>query len=323
MNRLCDLLGIDIPIIQAPVGSIAGSELASAVSMAGGLGGLGVTWTTANDLVQRIGEIRTSTNRPFYVNYALAFPPETLDLALSLDVPIVTFSWGIEVGLINKCHQHGALVGIQVGNSGGARLATYSGADFVILQGLQAGGHVQSTTHLSQILEQVIQMELGIPIVVAGGISTGEDIAEWISTGADGVMLGTRFVATAESLAHDRYKGLLCAAKGSDTALTNCFDGGWPFALHRVLRNSTFDTWEAQGSPHPGSRPGEGETVALSSSSEPILRYEDTAPRAGMTGHIESMCCYSGMGVGNIGTIKPAGELVQQLWSEASKLLKR
>jgi nitronate monooxygenase len=101
------------------------------------------------------------------------------------------------------------------------------------------------------------------------------------------------------------------------TALTVCFDGGWPYAAHRVLRNSTLETWEGAGSPAVRSRPGEGETVAVTADGEAILRYEDTAPRIGYTGDIEAMCLYAGTGCGAISDIPSAAELLQRLWREA------
>ncbi len=320
MNRLCKILNIEIPIVQAPVGSIAGSELASAVSIAGGLGGMGVTWTNSDDLRTKIASIRSKTDYPFYVNYALAFPPVTLDVALELGCPIVTFSWGIPEKLIKRCHLYYAKVGIQVGNSTGALIAKDAGADFIIVQGMEAGGHVQSTTPIEILLHQIFQLELGLPIVVAGGISTGKEIANWISRGADGVMLGTRFVAANESLAHEEYKQLLLTSVDSDTALTHCFDGGWPHAMHRVLRNATLNTWEAKGCAPPGCRPGEGDVIAISATNEPIFRYEDTAPRTGMSGEIEAMCCYAGSGVGKIEAILSASDILHDLWDDACKL---
>jgi len=136
---------------------------------------------------------------------------------------------------------------------------------------------------------------------------------------AAGAALGTRFVATRESRAHPEYKAALVAAAGAgDTVLTLCFDGGWSQAAHRVLRNATLEAWEAYGCPAPGpQRPGEGEVLARAASSEPILRYADTAPRAGMTGRIAEMCLYAGTGVGAVTGIPPAAEVVARLAAEA------
>ena len=135
--------------------------------------------------------------------------------------------------------------------------------------------------------------------------------------GAAGAMLGTRFVATVESRAHDVYKHRILSSRGDDTALTICFDGGWSNAPHRVLRNGTLEGWESAGCPSPGRRPGEQDAIADSSTGDPILRYEDTAPKVGMTGQLEEMALYCGTGAGKINDIPSAGELVRRLWSDA------
>lgn len=320
-NQFCERLGLDIPLVQAPTASIAGPELAAAVSSAGALGAMGLTWTPPDTAVQAVRQVRAATDRPFLVNFALAFEPVSLPAALEAGAPVVTFSWGDPEPHLAQVRASGAKVGVQVGNVQGARRALALGVDFVICQGLEAGGHVQSTTGLETLLLAVLA-EVGdaIPVVAAGGLTDGIDIARALRWGAQAVMSGTRFVATQESRAHPEYKRRLVEATAEQTALTVCFNGGWPHAPHRVLRNSTLETWEAAGCPPPGSRPGEGETVAHTASGEPILRYEDTAPRRGMTGDIGAMALYAGTGVARIGDLPPAGKLARRLWTEAQAL---
>ena len=106
---------------------------------------------------------------------------------------------------------------------------------------------------------------------------------------------------------------------GETTALTVCFEGGWPYSAHRVLRNSTLEAWEAAGSPAVGSRPGEGETVAATADGEAILRYGAAFPQQGFTGNIEAMCLYAGTGCSAIADIPSAGELVERLWRECGE----
>jgi len=319
VNYLCRLLGIDIPIIQAPVGSIAGPELAAAVSDAGGLGGLGLTWTNLEASAKHVTLIRSATDRPFFVNFALVFEPESLESALEAGAPVVTFSWGDSEVHIQTVRRFGAMVGIQVGNAEGASRAQDRGADFIICQGIEAGGHVQSTIALERVMHDVLDAAGSIPVIAAGGIADGAGIARAMKLGAQGAMLGTRFVATQESRAHPAYKQKLVDSESGDTALTICFDGGWPFAPHRVLRNRTLDRWEAAGCQQPGLRPGEGESVGFTEAGEAIPRYEDTAPRVGMTGDVAEMAFYAGTGVGGIQEILSAGDLVRQLWTEAIK----
>jgi nitronate monooxygenase len=218
--------------------------------------------------------------------------------------------------MVRRVRDAGARLGIQVISPEGARAALSHGPDFLTCQGIEAGGHVQSSRRLFDLLPAVIAAAEGTPVVAAGGLASSADIARVLRRGAAGAMLGTRFVATRESRAHPDYKQALVAASGADTALTVCFDGGWPYAAHRVLRNETFRQWEAAGSPAVGERPGEGDVIGHTTSGEPILRYEDTAPRDGMTGNIAAMCLYAGTGCGAIQDIPSAAELMARLIRE-------
>ena len=323
-SPLCELLGLRYPILQAPTGSVAGPELAAAVSAAGGLGGMGLTWTEPETAADYVRHVRAAApgGAPFQVNFALHFPPRALDAALEAGAPVVTFSWGDPSPFIARVRAAGARFGVQVTSAAGARRAALDlGADFVICQGVESGGHVQGTAPLWELLPQVVAAaaDAGTPVVAAGGIADGAGISRALSLGASGAMLGTRFVATRESRAHPDYKAALLAARAGDTTLTLCFDGGWPQAAHRVLRNATLDAWEAHGSPThaAGARPGEGDVVAHASGGEAILRYEDTAPRVGMTGNIAEMCLYAGTGVGAITDLPSAAEVVARLAAEA------
>jgi nitronate monooxygenase len=212
-------------------------------------------------------------------------------------------------------------MGVQVTNAAGAQRAIDLGADFLICQGVEAGGHVQSTTPLSELLPRVVETAHGLPVIAAGGIGDGADIARALRAGAAAAMLGTRFVATQESRAHDAYKRRLLDATASDTALTVCFDGGWPYAAHRVLRNPTLERWEAAGSPPAPHRPGEGDLLGHTPTKEPIFRYEDTAPRQGFTGDVLEMCLYAGTSCAAIHDLPPAADLVARLWAECEAAL--
>ena len=317
----CEHFGLTVPLFQAPTGSIAGPELAAAVSSAGAMGALALTWTDPETARAHVSAVRRATPNPFLVNFALAFPPASLPAALDAGAPIVSFSWGDPTPHITMVARAGARVGVQVTGAAGARRAVEMGADFVICQGVEAGGHVQSSAPLIDILASVICAAKGLPVIAAGGISDAVGIANVLRLGASGAMLGTRFVATRESRAHEDYKQQIVRAKRDDTALTVCFEGGWPNATHRVLRNDTLVTWEAFGCPPVGNRPGEGDVVGRSQTGEAIMRYEDTAPRVGMTGRIEDMCLYAGQGVDGITDVPAAGELVHRLWRDASQSL--
>ncbi|MCO5297533.1 MAG: nitronate monooxygenase [Fimbriimonadaceae bacterium] len=306
------------PIWQAPTASLAGPELAAAVSHAGGMGSMALTWTDPATAAQHIRQVLEATSNPFFVNFALAFPPVSLDAALDAGVPIVTFSWGDPEPHLARVRAAGAKVGIQVTSAAGAKRAIDHGADFLVCQGNEAGGHVQSSTPLPELLPRILQTVGDVPVIAAGGMAHGRDIARVLKLGARGAILGTRFVACRESRAHPEYKRQLVEAEGA-TALTVCFDGAWPYSAHRVLRNSTLETWEAAGSPAVGQRPGEGDVVAATAEGEAIYRYEDTAPKQGYEGDIEAMCLYAGKGCGAIDDIPAAAELVERLWREATR----
>lgn len=310
------LTGQRTPIIQAPVGPAATPALAAAVSRAGGLGGLALSWSDAATVKSDLTALRAAAGGcRFFGNFVLHFPCEGFDAALEAGLPVVTFSWGIDAGRVARAHSAGAKVGIQVGSVAGARRAREAGADFLIAQSVEAGGHVQSTTRRSILLPGVLAEAGDVPVIAAGGIATGATIAQAIAAGAAGAMLGTRFVATVEAGAHDAYKSALVAASGGDTVFTNCFDLGWPYAMHRVLRNDTLTDWEAAGCPQSPNRPGEGDIV-FRQGDQAFPRYCDTSPMPGAAGELQSACLYAGMGVGDIRSVEPAADLVARLDAE-------
>jgi nitronate monooxygenase len=270
------VLGFEVPLMQAPLGRGAAAPLASEVSRAGGLGTLGASWTEPARLREQIREIARVTDRPFCVNLVLDFPQEErLEVVVEEQVPWVSFSFGLEPGLVARARAGGARVLVQVDSVDAAHAAAEAGADALIVQGVEAGGHPT-------------------PAIAA------------FAAGASVVVMGTRFVASDECDAHPRYKSRLLEAEGRDTVLTDLFDVGWP-APHRVLRNSTYERWQAAGSPPPGQRPGEGEAIA-----EGIPRYAVNLPLAGTDGDVEAMAMYAGQGVGVIDAVEPAAEIVER-----------
>jgi len=311
-----NFLDLKYPILQAPIGGAGSTNLAASVSNAGGLGSLALTWATPDIAVQRIKRLQSQTKQPFFANFVLSFPPKALRDVLEAGTPIITFSWGQPGPLIHQVQTYGALAGVQVGSLQGARQAIDDGANFVICQGVEAGGHVQSTTPLSELLEKIVKISGSVPVIAAGGLSNGKDIAWALKQGASAVMLGTRFVATVESNAHPHYKQALVEGSATDSVYTLCFDGGWPYAAHRVLRNKTLQEWENAGCPQPGHRPGEGDTVAQDKAGNPIKRYDDAPPFVDTVGEVLECCLYAGTGCGKIKDIPEAALLMSDLWTE-------
>ena len=271
-----DITRLNIPILQAPIE--ASVDLAAAVSNAGGMGSLQGTWSSPEEAAELVEGMLAKTSSPFFVNYALAFTPHSFDAVIEAGAPAITFSWGLAPELIKRAHSRNVVTGVQVGTVEGARIAISQGADFVICQGIESGGHVQSTTSLETLLPQVVSSVGDTPVYAAGGLATGEDIAWALKEGATGVMLGTRFVATRESAKHPQYKQAILNSSASDTVYTVCFDGGWPQAPHRVIRNRTLQIWEDAGCPPPGKRPGEGDVIARNAFGYEVKRYDIAAP---------------------------------------------
>jgi nitronate monooxygenase len=198
---------------------------------------------------------------------------------------------------------------VQVDSADGARAAADAGAEALIVQGVEAGGHVQSVVGLLPLLVEV-RRAVSLPLLAAGGIADPASGRAALAAGAAAVVLGTRFVASEECDAHPRYKARLLEAQGRDTVLTGLFDVGWP-APHRVLRNSTYDRWQAAGRPASGARPGEGEEVAPG-----VPRYAVNLPLAGSEGDVEAMAMYAGQGVGAIDAVEPAAAIVERFAAE-------
>ena len=208
-------------------------------------------------------------------------------------------------------------MGVQVPNVDGARRALDLGADYLICRGVEAGGHVQALSALYESLPAVIADAKSIPVLAAGGIANGAHIRRALLAGASGVLIGTRFIATREALAHEEYKTALTRAKATDTVLTICFQDGWPNAPHRALRNRTIDMWEAAGCPPPGKRPGEGDALTTNAvTGATKRRYSVGSPIQDDRGTISDLPLWSGQGVDAIRDLPSAADLVPRLWRE-------
>jgi nitronate monooxygenase len=318
-SALMAAFGLKYPIFCAGMGAVAIPELAIAVSNAGGLGALGTGSAASADIVrERVSRTKSGTSRPFAVNYLLAFDPVTLPVALEAGAPIIQFAWGIpRVETVAAIRKAGAKMGVQISSVAGARQALDAGSDYLICQGVEAGGHVQATKALHDVLSQVIEEAKTVPVVAGGGIANGAHIRRALLAGASGVLIGTRFVATKEAGAHDEYKGAITRAKAADTVLTVCFQDGWTNAPHRVLRNRTLEIWEAAGCPPPGRRPGEGDILAKNAiTGATKRRYSVSQPGPDDRGAVTELVLYAGQGVDAIRDIPSAGELTARLWKD-------
>ena len=231
---LCGQLGIEHPIIQAPIGGAAVPELAAAVSGAGGLGMLAMTGLEPDQVRQRLEATRALTARPFGVNLILheAQRPQ-LAACLEAGVEIVSYFWRLlEPGspYIVEAHAAGALVMLTVGSADEARRAVDAGVDIIVAQGVEAGGHVWGTVGTLPLVPAVVDAVSPVPVVAAGGIGDGRGLAAVLALGAQAGWLGTRFLLADESPVHPTHAELALGASETDTACSRLFDLGWPDA---------------------------------------------------------------------------------------------
>ena len=319
---LCDLLDVRYPILNAGIGWAAGPELAAAVSNAGGFGVLGGGSSPIELVAARIAKTRSLTRAPFGVNVIIAETDPGDDVLLrdliaaisELDVAAIVLFWGDPTPYVDAPHRHHKKVLIQVGSAAEAKAAVAAGVDAVIVQGFEAGGHVRGTTSIWELLPETVRAVKPALVLASGGIGDGAGIARALQFGADGVSLGTRFVACDETPVHPGYKQRIVDAKAEDTVYNSLYDVWWPDAPHRTLRNKTLAEWEAAGCPPSGSRPGEGTSIGHRTSATGEWtewpRYAIGTAPPHFDGDIEYAPMWVGTSVSVVNDIKPAGEIV-------------
>jgi len=281
---------------------------------------------------------RGLTGRPFGVNLLIATdPPEYLDedrdailaeIAAAADAgaAAVVLFWGDPAPFVEAAHAGGLKALIQVGSVEEAVSAVVAGVDAVIAQGVEAGGHVRGTTSIWQLIPRTVEAVSPRPVLASGGIGDGAGLARALELGAQGVSLGTRFVASEEASIHPAYKERVVSNNASETVLTpDLFDADWPGAPHRTLRNRIHEEWEAAGRPPSGKRPGQGTTIGRNRSTsgeiEDWQRYATGMATPEFDGDIEYAPLWAGESVSVVNDIKPAGEIVKDLVRHAADTL--
>jgi nitronate monooxygenase len=315
MAAVLDLRRLDVPVVQAGMGTIAVHELAAAVSEAGGLGTIA---GARADIATEVAAARGLTGQPIAVNLLLPFVrPGDIEAAAAADV-IVTF-WGVPRRLAATTWIH------QCGSVEEARAAATAGADAVIAQGVEAGGHVRGTVPALELLEQ-IRAAVTIPVLMAGGIVDAGGVEEALDAGAVAAVVGTRFLLSEESHAHPEYKKRCLEAH--ETVLTELFGLGWPDAPHRVIPNAATRRWLAGDKRGPRwirtanrvttrlanlmPESAQNHAVRTQLPGLPLLMAQpptDDGPAA----VVENRPLYAGTNVGRITDIRPAAELVSLL----------
>ncbi|WP_322039613.1 nitronate monooxygenase [Burkholderia diffusa] len=318
---VCDLLGCAWPIVLAGMGGVARAELASAVSAAGGFGFLGMVREPVALIRREVEQVRAATERPFGVNLIPAStPPELLDAqidaCIELRVPAVALFWDVMPDVVLRLRDAGVRVVHQVGSLDDARAAEAAGAQALIAQGREAGGHVRGDRPLAELLPEVIRATR-LPVLAAGGIVDGADVAAAMALGAQGAVMGTAFIATHESFAHAYHQQRIVDAREGDTLLTDIFHINWPRGARvRVLPSSV--TRGERGDPFNDER-----VVIGDEEGRPIYLFSTDSPLRTMTGDVEAMALYAGTGAGRIGAIESAGDLLRRIVRDAAAIVEK
>ncbi|MFE2373708.1 NAD(P)H-dependent flavin oxidoreductase [Streptomyces sp. NPDC059398] len=316
MTRLAARLGLVLPLLQAGMGAVAGPALCAAVSRAGAGGTLALYREPPARAARLVREVTAATGRPFGVNVVpeVTGPAGCLEQlrAVLPELPRDAFvtSFGLpDADAAGAVLAAGHPLVVQVGTLADAGTALGLGADVLVLQGSEAGGHLLGRLSVDLLLAAVRARYPQAVLAVAGGIATGRDLAEAVARGADGAMAGTLFVPAAESTAHPEFKRRVTEAGADDTIITTLFDIGWPHRPHRVLRNPLTAT--------PGRAPASFiATTRVEGRDHPVPRYSAAAPGAGTTGLIGEMAMYCGRSCTRVTARHPAAVTVARIGQE-------
>lgn len=312
---LCDLLGIEHPIICAPFGPWDEVALAAAVSEAGGLGSLGTAAMPVDALREQWTRLRDMTQRPFAINHTRRpFDEAAFEATLEFGPAAVSFHIGHPMDLVERAHQAGTLWIHQVGSVDQAKAALDSGVDVIIAQGGESGGNAANVA-TTVIVPQVVDIAGEVPVVAAGGIADGRGLAAALALGAQGVNVGTRFLASTEMAIAQEWKDMIVRS-GAEDAVKLTFsefvmppytEGAYDNMTPRSLRNPFIDKWN--------DRPEEAAAQADALRAELL-----DAIRGGRTHEYIPL---TGQTAGLIDEILPAAEIIRRMVSEAEQQLSR
>ena len=314
-TRFTNLLNITHPIMSAPMSNHSGGRLAAAVSQAGGLGTFGGSNDFGPDWIrEQIAYVRAQTARPFgvgFITQLIEDRPENFEVALDEKVPVVVFSFSNPQPWLGRAKAAGAVTVCQVQSWEGAQAAVDAGADVLLAQGNEAGGHTGGM-NLLPLLTGLVERFPHLPVLAAGGIAAGRALAAVLAAGAEGASLGTALLATPEAVeVPQAFKERILLSDGEDTTFTRLYDllgsRPWPEGIAgRVYRNRLVREWDGRD--------------------EEILRQREelasdvAAARARHDPEIASV--YMGQGAGQVNTIRPAAQVMEDICGEAEGLLR-
>jgi enoyl-[acyl-carrier protein] reductase II len=314
-TRLTDVLGVEHPVMLAGMGGVAYHRLVAAVSKAGGFGCLGASVMSTDQMVSEIRLVRQATDRPFGVDLLTAMPGDLVrqvERLIEEGASVFVAGLGVPADVVELCHRHGVLVVNMCGKVAHAREAVDAGCDIVVAQGTEAGGHTGQVATMPLVPLVVDAVGDRVPVVAAGGIFDGRGLAAALALGADGVWLGTRFIATAEARAVAGYKQALVRGAEDGTVVSRAYSG----KTMRVMRNRYTADWE--------TRPDELAKFPMQAAraiQEGAFHLGGDESTEGVDPEIE--CYPAGQGVGGIGAVAFAGDVVRSIVAEARQALGR
>jgi NAD(P)H-dependent flavin oxidoreductase YrpB (nitropropane dioxygenase family) len=315
-TRICDLLGITHPIVLGGMGTATSAPLVAAVSNGGGLGTLGTgTASFAGDkLESEIAAIRERTEKPFGINHLLfSIQEENFRITLRARPAVVAFAWARRDQELReyfkRAHDAGSKVMYMAGEVSLAVEAAEAGADVIVAQGTEAGGHVGWMASMP-LVPIIVKAVAPHPVLSAGGIADGRGLAAALALGAEGVLVGTRFMATPEAPIHANFKQAIVRSDGHDTILTEIPDIAsgrvWPGAMARAQRNKFIERWA-------------GREWALR---QHVREAGQAALEARRSGDVDNAPLLFGQDAGLIDSVRSAGEIIESMVSEAEEIIK-
>ena len=314
-TRLTKALGVEHPVMLAGMGGVAYAALVAAVSEAGGFGCLGASTMSVDRMVDEIAAVRATTAKPFGVDLLTAMPGDlvrSVELVIEGGANVFVAGLGVPATVIDLCHDHKVLVVSMCGKVEHARRAVDAGCDLVVAQGTEAGGHTGTVATFPLVPMIVDAVGARVPVVAAGGVFDGRGLAAALSLGADGVWVGTRFIATHEARGIPGFKDGILASKEDGTTVSRAFSG----KTMRVLKNDTTTYYEQ----HPDALKPFPDQLGVSFRDGTFhLGGDESTP--GVDPSREGYP--AGQAVGAIDALEPAGALVERFVREAEDVLAR
>jgi len=312
-TRICDLLTIPHPIVLGGMGTATTAPLVTAVSNAGGLGTLGTSAFDASTLDSEIAAIREGTDKPFGINHLLFQIKEEMYAVTLREKPaVIAFAWARQDqdlrDYFQRAHDAGSKVMYMAGEVPEAVRAAEAGADIIVAQGTEAGGHVGWMASLP-LVPMLVKAVAPLPVLSAGGIADGHGLVAALALGAEGVLLGTRFMATPEAPIHPNFKQAIVKSNGHDTVLTEIPDLAnqrvWPGAMSRAQRNQFIERWA-------------GREWAVRQNAGEIGKQAAAARAAG---DVDNASISFGQDAGLIDSIKSVSQVVGDIVTEAEEII--